>query len=124
MNNNDLRVEKFYVFRRLNSLDETWGAVVLGDSIEHKLPNIDFGMKIFAENEKVAIARAKIEYDRIHQSDSKKHNVKAFTAAIIGHLMDRIPRLEPKHAAQMAVEYAEATAGEYDKFVERLEGEK
>lgn len=69
-------LESFYVYRSLHS-DESWGAA-LGCATISSLPNIDFGMMVFAENEKQAIARARDLYERIHHLDSDRNNVREF----------------------------------------------
>lgn len=69
-------LETFYVYRSLHS-DESWGAA-LGCATIASLPNIDFGMTVYARNEKEAIARAKDLYERIHHLDSDRNNVREF----------------------------------------------
>jgi len=73
--------ESFYVYRSLHS-DESWGAVLLGSSTKN-LPNIDFGMRVFAQNEKEAIARALKLFEKYHRFDTSKKNVKEFMTAAI-----------------------------------------
>lgn len=74
MDSNSL--ETFYVYRSLHS-DESWGAA-LGCGTIASLPNIDFGMTVYASNEKEAIARARDLYERIHHLDSDRNNVREF----------------------------------------------
>jgi len=81
----DLILEKFYVYRSLNN-DETWGAVTLHNYLSI-LPNVDFGMRIFAKNEKEAIGKAKATYDKIHVYDSDKENIRRFAAAALKHFI-------------------------------------
>lgn len=76
-----LTLETFYVYRSLHS-DESWGAVLGGQSAE-SLPNIDFGMTVYAKNEKQAIARGRDLYEKIHKFDSDRDNVRRFAAAIV-----------------------------------------
>ena len=105
-------LEKFYVYRSLNN-DESWGAVVLSSSLS-KIPNIDFGMKIFARNETEAISRAKNEYDKIHKYDSDKENIRRFCSAalralIVSGITDavEISKLSLKYALEMNRVYSE-----------------
>ena len=77
--NNNL--EKFYVYRSLHS-DESWGAVLLPGDI-CRLPNIAFGMKVYASNEKEAVSQAKQVYERIHIYDNDKKNIREFVCAIL-----------------------------------------
>lgn len=77
----DIRQEHFYVFRTLHS-DESWG-VLLASSSANKLPNISFGMRVYALNEKEAISRAKDIYERIHKYDTYKEDVKMFMLDIL-----------------------------------------
>ena len=72
-------LEHYYVYRSLHS-DESWGAV-LSISSTGKLPNLDFGMHIYARNEKEAIGRARDIYERVHKLDSSRDNIKRFAAA-------------------------------------------
>lgn len=75
-------VEKFFVFRRINH-DETWGAITLDCGDLYRVPNIDFGMKVYAKNEKAAIARGKAEYDKIHAYDNEKESVRRFASSAL-----------------------------------------
>lgn len=75
-------LETFYVYRSLHS-DESWGAVLASSNI-CKLPNIDFGMVVYATNKKQAISRARDLYERIHASDSDRKNVREFATCVLG----------------------------------------
>jgi len=77
---NDL--ETFYVYRSLHS-DESWGAL-LADAPIYKLPNIDFGMIVYAENRKQAISRARDLYEKIHANDSDRKNIREFSTCVLG----------------------------------------
>lgn len=79
-------LETFYVYRSLHS-DESWGATLATSGIK-SLPNIDFGMTIYAKNEKEAIYRARTLYERIHQEDSEKSDIKDFTKEAMNALVN------------------------------------
>ena len=74
-------LEKFYVYRSLHS-DESWGAVLLPGDI-CRLPNIAFGMKVYAISEKEAISKAKQTYDKIHIYDNDKKNIREFVKELL-----------------------------------------
>lgn len=78
----DKNLETFYVYRTLNEDDESWGAI-LGIKAAMSLPNIDFGMTVYAINEKAAISRGRVLYDRVHQRDSDKDNIRRFAASAL-----------------------------------------
>ena len=82
-------LDHFYVYRSLHS-DESWGAMLAICQVG-RLPNIDFGMKIYAKNEKEAIARAKDVYERVHKFDSEKDNVRRFAAGALKSLITTLP---------------------------------
>lgn len=109
-------LEKFYVYRSLNN-NESWGAVVIGYDSLDKIPNIDFGMRIFAINEKQAIAKAKSTYDKIHAYDSDKENIRRFAAAALKSLVKA--DLKPDQAAAQAIVYAVQTNNKYNSYFEK-----
>ena len=117
MTEDDLNVDKFYVFRRLN-IDESWGAVLIDGGSVTKIPNIDFGMRIFARNEKEAIAKGKFNYDKIHIHDSDKESVRRFAASALRRLIDQC---SPCEAATKSMEYAVEMNKEFNKHFEMLE---
>lgn len=110
-------LERFYVYRSLHR-DESWGALIIGNSLSERLPNIDFGMRVFATNEKEAIGKAKIIYDRIHAYDSDKENMRRFVAASLKHF---IQNNSAEVAAEKAVEYAVATLDKYNNYFNKVE---
>ncbi len=114
------RLEKFYVYRSLHR-DESWGAMILCDSTVARLPNIDFGMRVFATNEKEAIGKAKMVYDRIHAYDSDKENMRRFVAASLKYCLRRYET--EKIAAEKAVECAVHTLNKYNEHFNQLEKE-
>lgn len=73
---NESHLETFYVYKSLHS-DESWGAILGGASV-NVIPNIAFGMTIYAKHEKEAISRARDLYERIHYLDNDKRNVREF----------------------------------------------
>jgi hypothetical protein len=114
----DMALEKFYVYRSI-SRSESWGAVIFGG--ESKLPNIDFGMKVFAVNEKEAIAKAKEAYDKIHAYDSDKENVRRFAAAALKAIVQNDTSINEEIAATKAMVYATALNVEYTKYFSALD---
>ena len=118
--------ESFYVYRSLHS-DESWGAVLLGSSII-ALPNIEFGMRVFAKNEKEAVARARDLYERHHRFDTKRKNVKEFMTTILGSMPTiyyndlNIPLIEEviNNTLKMSIKADEA----YSKYFKELEEER
>ena len=78
----DSKLETFYVYRTLNPGDESWGAII-GLKSTLSLPNLSFGMKVYAVNEKAAIARGRDLYDRIHKFDNDKDNIRRFAASAL-----------------------------------------
>ena len=112
-------LEGFYVFRSLHS-DESWGALIIGSSMPSKLPNIDFGMKVYATNEKEAIGNAKTIYDRIHAYDSDKENIRRFAAAALKYF---IQDCSEQIAAEKSMKYAVALLDEYNKHFNEVEKE-
>ena len=108
-------VEKFYVYRSLHS-DESWGALLMSGDMS-KLPNITFGMKIFATNEKNAIAKAKAIYDRLHTYDSDRRNIREFAAAALRCFSGKMGATA---AANKAISYAVKTNERYKKYFEGL----
>jgi hypothetical protein len=120
--NNSL--ESFYVYRSLNS-DETWGAV-LADSDIRKLPNIDFGMLVFAVNEKEAIIRGRLLYEKIHAYDSDKENMRIFTAAVLKsaskHYIDKgIADGQINDLAKITTRIAAKVNEEFNKHFQKLQ---
>ncbi|MHA2280149.1 MAG: hypothetical protein ACXAC5_04645 [Promethearchaeota archaeon] len=124
-------LETFYVYRSLHS-DESWGAV-LADADIRKLPNIDFGMRVYAINEKGAIARARYLYEKIHAYDSDKENVRRFVAAALkttsAHYIGKGPLSEVSDAqirelSKIATKMAIMANEEYNNYFEQLQKEK
>ncbi len=116
----DIRLEKFYVYRSLNN-DESWGTVLLDGSLT-KLPNVSFGMRIFAINETEAIARAKKEYDKIHAYDSDKENVRRFAAAALKQVMKH--EMNASVVAKKVMKYSLNLLKEYNEHFKRIENEQ
>jgi len=114
-------LETFYVYRSLHS-DESWNAV-LADSSLRKLPNIDFGMRVFAINEKEAIARAKDLYEKIHAYDSDKENIRRFAAAALKstvtyHIGNKLNDEDIKKLSALTMRLAVELNKEYNKYFE------
>jgi hypothetical protein len=123
-------LETFYVYRSLHS-DESWNAV-LGICRISKLPNVDFGMRVFAKNEKEAIARGRDLYEKIHKWDSDKDNIRRFAAAALKSMSSGIVGKGPlkgiggseiKTIAEVTMKLAIATNEEYNKYFESLDNE-
>lgn len=116
-------IEKFYVYRTLGP-DNTWGAIILGDRMAERLPNLSFGMKIFAQNEKLAVAKAKEVYDKIHAYDSDKENVRRFISSVLKSLLSHAPNADyndTQAIAEKALKIAVQCNDEYNKYFEELE---
>lgn len=113
----DFALEKFYVYRSLNN-DETWGAVILTNNLSI-LPNVDFGMRVFAKNEKEAIGKAKATYDKIHVYDSDKENVRRFAAAALKYFIAE--NKDAEVVATNVMKYAVAMLNEYNQYFNELE---
>lgn len=113
-----LDVEKFYVYRSLHN-DESWGAIIMVGEMPHGLPNIDFGMRIFARNEKEAIAKGKLNYDKIHTYDSDKENIRRFAASALKTFTERGE--DSELAAKNAIKYAVQLNKEYNEYFRSLE---
>lgn len=103
-NNESIELEKFYVYRSLHS-DNSWGTVVFGSDV-CKLPNVSFGMKVFAKNEIEAVSKAKEAYDRIHGLDMSKENIRKFSSAALRALIVSPSISDPEEISQKALEYA------------------
>jgi hypothetical protein len=116
--NEDIILEKFYVYKSLHS-DNSWGAIVLVSALE-KLPNISFGMKVFAKNEIEAIRKAKDTYDRIHGLDVDKDNIRKFVSASLKALLACNPHEAPQTMALKALEYAVAMNEQFKKHFEEI----
>lgn len=100
--NKESNLEYFYVYRSLHS-DESWGAL-LGCSAAGNLPNIDFGMIVYATNEKRAIARARDLYEKVHKYDSDKDNLRRFTCSALKAAVEA--GKSPEEAATSSMKYA------------------
>jgi len=85
------------------------------------LPNVSFGMRIFAINETEAIARAKKEYDKIHAYDSDKENVRRFAAAALKTLIEIVPTAD---VVEKTMKYAVDLNDKYTEHFKRIEDEK
>ena len=127
LNNHD-DLESFYVFRTLHSDDESWGAV-LGVCSVDKLPNICFGMMVYASSKRDAITRGRYLYEKLHKHDSDKNNVRTFAAAAIGPTItsyfknnsDESIKENLDVVGQTAVEIAIITNKKYKKYFKDLE---
>ena len=113
----ELDNEVYYVYKSLHS-DESWGAI-LNSRAATNLPNIRFGMRIIAPNEKAAIARGRKVYDELAKTENKKRNIKDFAVATItglGNLEDCIKETQiGKGFAKRIVDFAKTMANELDK---------
>jgi len=123
MSDGSLDVEKFYVYRSLHH-DESWGAIIMTSTngMPHGLPNIDFGMRVFARNEKEAITKAKLTYDKIHSFDSDKENIRRFAAAALKQCILKYETREM--AAREAMQIAVQTNNEFNKYFAELTKEE
>ena len=83
----DPDLESFYAYRSLLS-DESWGAI-LSECHVSRLSNIDFGMRVYAKNEKEAISKARRIYDEIHKHDIDKENLRRFAASALKTVLTR-----------------------------------
>ena len=113
----DNNLETFFVYRSLHS-NESWGAV-LGDSPISALPNSNFVMKVFAKNEKSAIARARDLYQVIHKYDSDKDNVRRFACAALKTAV--VNHADPNNAAEWAMERAVAINKRFTQHFKELD---
>ena len=113
-------LEKFYVYRSLGE-EERWGALIL-DSGLGRLPNISFGMRIFAINEKAAIARARNLYEEIHKYDSDKDNVRRFACSILKQT--RADGMDADSAAGVSLKYAIAMNKVFKNYFDPKVAEK
>jgi hypothetical protein len=111
-----VKLETFFVYRSLHS-DESWGTV-LGDASISNLPNADFVMKVFANNEKEAISKARKLYDKIHHYDSDKDNVRRFACAALKAMVSKHSDVE--QAAMAAMRYAIEMNDEFTKHFGRM----
>jgi len=117
------RLETFYVYKSLHS-DESWRAILSGGNIK-ELPNIDFGMRVFALNEKEAIARARSLYEKIHTYDSDKENIRKFAAAALKYTLSKYSITDGlndkiKNISQITMKIAIGLNDEYNKYFEQL----
>lgn len=85
---NYIELEKFYVYRKISYESEAWGAILLGSPTD-KLPNINFGMRIFAKNEKEAIDRARRKYDETYDVHNKDKMVKDFANKAMSAILSK-----------------------------------
>lgn len=113
-------LETFYVYRSLHS-DESWGAI-LGCSHVCRMPNVDFGMRVFARNEKEAIMRARDLYERIHKNDSDRDNVRRFVYSALRQAMEE--GLSPEEAADKAMQYAVTLNKKFKSHFDEEDGEE
>lgn len=124
MDSNSL--ETFYVYRSLHS-DESWGAT-LGCASVTSLPNIDFGMMIYAKNKKEAIARARDLYERIHYLDTDRNNVREFAKeafnSVVRSKLKKGEEIEgkEKEIARSTMRAAVEMNDEFKRHFENIEG--
>lgn len=122
---NETMLEAFYVYRSLHS-DESWGAI-LSTASAKELPNVDFGMTVYATNEKRAIARARDIYEKIHKFDSARDNIRRFAAATVKSVakihLERSNRtkLEDGDVDNIAQETMKVALGLNKKFQEHFD---
>ena len=125
MDSNEL--ETFYVYKSLHS-DESWGTV-MGECPANRLPNICFGMKVYAKNEKHAIARARDKYEQLHACDSDKNNIKRFACAGFGENIRSADGdisslgLKSETAALRTLAYARKLNDKYKELCKELDRE-
>ena len=119
MSSSDLEV--FFAYRSLHS-DESWGAV-LGCAEVSTLPNIDFGITVYARNEKEAVTRARDLYERIHQFDSDRNNVREFAKEAFNSIIDKDYNRflnSSKEVTSMAVNAAVEMNDEFKRYFEKV----
>ena len=115
--------DKFYVYRSLHQ-DESWGALILDSSTLNNLPNLSFGMKIYARNEKEAIIKAKLVYDKIHAYDGDKKILSEFMAVALGPLVwFQGDKNYPDIVAEKSLNYAKVALKQYNEHFNELEKE-
>lgn len=110
-------LEKFYVYRCLGE-EEKWGALILDSGLD-KLTNVAFGMRVFANNEKAAIGRARDLYEKIHKYDSDKDNIRRFACSALKKMISS--SADPKKVARTSMEYAIAMNEVFKAHFENLE---
>lgn len=119
-------IEKFYVYRELGDVSK-WGALILGDTLPDRLPNLAFGMKVFAVNEKEAITKAKEIYDKVHAYDSDKENIRRFASSALKSYTNRynmdMREVDIENTAKAVMKIAIKMNEEYNKYFEELEKE-
>lgn len=116
----DSRLETFFAYRSLHS-DESWGAV-LGSSQVNSLPNIDFGMTVFANNEKEAIARARDLYEKIHRFDSERGDMREFAKEALNAILRRQESIEgsEKEVVKSAMKAVKEMNDEFNRYFENV----
>jgi len=123
-------LEKFYAYKSLHS-DESWGAMLAIAGL-YKLPNVSFGMMVYAINEKEAISKARVLYERIHKWDSDKDNVRRFVTAALNEMLQTYKEKHPDMPldqweyhliGDMAVRSAVETNQSFVKHFDKLEEE-
>ena len=124
----EIDLESFYVYRSLHS-DESWGAV-LSQATTYKIPNISFGMKVFAKNEREAIIRARNLYERYYGSESSEKMISSFAAEAIGPVVAESVRnvnfndAMMRNAAQLILKFSVIMEEEYRKHKEEIRDEQ
>lgn len=120
----DIILEKFYVYRSLHT-DNSWGVVVFGSDV-CRLPNVSFGMKVFARNEIEAIGKAKEAYDKIHGLDIQKENMRKFASAalraLISSVNDELNSIDG--ISELALQYAAKMNEKYIDYFSKLEDKR
>ena len=124
----EVDLESFYVYRSLHS-DESWGAV-LSQSTTCRLPNISFGMKVFAKNERAAIIRARNLYERYYGSESSERMISSFATEAIGPIVAESVRnvnfneTMMRNAAKLVMKFSIVMEEEYRKHTEEVKDEQ
>jgi len=123
----DSSLDSFYVYRSLHS-DESWGAI-LSQCNTFKLPNISFGMKVYARNEREAIIRARDLYERNYNPTGIQKVALAFASESIAPIIAKSMRetnFNPtimKDAAKLIMRFSHAMEQEYRNHLKELHDE-
>ena len=107
--------ETFYVYRYIG-LHEKWDAS-LAERFTQELPNISFGMKIFAQNEREAIAKGKLAYDKIQSGYSHRVNVKEFMRSIASSVYTK-ETLD--HTNESILDVSIKLVRDYEQYCEKI----
>lgn len=117
-------LETFYVYRSLHS-DESWNAILI-DSTVRNLPNITYGMRVYAANKKEAIDRARRLYDKLHAHDNDKINIREFMSAALRSMTRYLYSLKEvtpekiSEIAKISMNLATESNREYNEYFDSI----